>query len=75
MAHLARQICGAESISRVASLTNSEASDVVGRDYSMSTARQPGQGYRNGYRSGRLKTAEGAMEYLQLSSGRLPTLK
>ena len=39
-----------------------EAGDAVGRDYYEHGA-QPGQGYRNGYRMGRLKTAEGAMEY------------
>src|SRR5262249_5972180 len=39
-----------------------EAGDVVGRDYYEHGA-QPGQGYRNGYRTGRLRTAEGAMEY------------
>ena len=40
----------------------SEAGDVVGRDYYEHGA-QPGQGYRNGYRTGRLKTAEGLMDY------------
>jgi transposase-like protein len=39
-----------------------EAGDAVGRDYYEHGA-QPGQGYRNGYRTGRLKTAEGLMEY------------
>jgi hypothetical protein len=39
-----------------------EASDAVGRDYYEHGA-QSGQGYRNGYRPGRLKTAEGSMEY------------
>lgn len=39
-----------------------EAGDAVGRDYYEHGA-QLGQGYRNGYRMGRLKTAEGAMEY------------
>ena len=39
-----------------------EAGDAVGRDYYEHGA-QPGHGYRNGYRMGRLKTAEGAMEY------------
>jgi putative transposase len=39
-----------------------EASDAIGRDYYQHGA-QPGQGYRNGYRIGRLKTAEGRMEY------------
>src|SRR5690348_9893319 len=39
-----------------------EAGDAVGRDYYEHGA-QPGQGYRNGYRMGRLKTAEGLMEY------------
>ncbi len=39
-----------------------EASDAIGRDY-YEHGTQPGQGYRNGYRTGRLKTAEGAMEY------------
>jgi putative transposase len=40
----------------------SEAGDAVGRDYYEHGA-QPGQGYRNGYRTGRLKTAEGLMDY------------
>ena len=35
-----------------------EAGDAVGRDYYEHGA-QPGQGQRNGYRTGRLKTAEG----------------
>src|SRR5262245_2215710 len=39
-----------------------EAGDAVGRDYYEHGA-QVGQGYRNGYRTGRLKTAEGLMEY------------
>ena len=39
-----------------------EAADALGRDYYEHGA-QPGQGYRNGYRTGRLKTAEGLMEY------------
>src|ERR1700720_2202345 len=39
-----------------------EAGDAVGRDYYEHGA-QPGQGYRNGHRTGRLKTAEGLMEY------------
>jgi transposase-like protein len=39
-----------------------EATDAVGREYYEHSA-QPGQGYRNGYRTGRLKTAEGLMEY------------
>ena len=39
-----------------------EAGDTIGRDYYEHGA-QPGQGYRNGYRSGRLKTAEGLMKY------------
>ena len=39
-----------------------EAGDAVGRDYYEHGAL-PGQGYRNGYRTGRLKTAEGLMEY------------
>ena len=39
-----------------------EAGDAIGRDYYEHGAL-PGQGYRNGYRPGRLKTAEGLMEY------------
>src|SRR5262249_20542454 len=39
-----------------------EAGDAVGRDYYEHGAAR-GQGYRNGYRMGRLKTAEGLMEY------------
>jgi hypothetical protein len=33
---------------------------VIGRDYARSG--EPGQGYGNGYRTGRLKTAEGLMD-------------
>jgi transposase-like protein len=39
-----------------------EATDAVGRDY-YARGAAPGAGYRNGYRRGRLKTAEGAVEY------------
>lgn len=39
-----------------------EAGDALGREYYEHGA-QPGQGYRNEYRWGRLKTAEGRMEY------------
>jgi len=39
-----------------------ETGDVVGRDY-YAHGGEPGQGYRNGYRTGRLKTAEGLMDY------------
>lgn len=39
-----------------------EAEDALGRGYYMRGAL-PGAGYRNGYRTGRLKTAEGAAEY------------
>jgi hypothetical protein len=38
-----------------------EAGDAVGRDYYEHGA-QAGRGYRNGYRTGRLKTAEGLVE-------------
>ena len=39
-----------------------EAADALGRSYYARGARL-GTGYRNGYRRGRLKTAEGAVEY------------
>ncbi|RWH46228.1 MAG: hypothetical protein EOQ80_17650 [Mesorhizobium sp.] len=39
-----------------------ESRDAVGRDYYEHGA-EPGQGYRKGVRSGRLKTAEGFVEY------------
>jgi hypothetical protein len=39
-----------------------ESSDAVGRGYYEHGAA-PGQGYRNGSRTGRLKTAEGLIEY------------
>jgi putative transposase len=39
-----------------------EATDAVGRDYYEHGAA-PGAGYRNGYRRGRLRTAEGSIEY------------
>ncbi len=38
------------------------AEDALGRGYSMRGA-MPGAGYRNGYRTGRLRTAEGAVAY------------
>jgi len=38
-----------------------ESRDAVGRDYYEHGA-EPGQGYRNGVRSGRLKTSEGFVE-------------
>ena len=38
-----------------------EARDAVGRDYYARGAR-PGAGYRNGYRRGRVPSAEGAIE-------------
>jgi len=38
-----------------------EARDVLGRDYYRHGADE--RGYRNGYRSGRLRTAEGSVEY------------
>src|SRR5438270_234222 len=40
----------------------SEARDALGRDY-YARGAGPGAGYRNGYRTGRLKSAEGAIEY------------
>ena len=39
-----------------------EVADALGRGYYESGA-QPGTGYRNGYRRGKLKSAEGAIEY------------
>ena len=39
-----------------------EAADALGREYYVRGAA-PGAGYRNGYRTGRLKTAEGMVEY------------
>jgi transposase-like protein len=39
-----------------------EAKDAVGRDY-YARGAVPGGGYRNGYRAGRVKSAEGAIEY------------
>ena len=39
-----------------------EAGDAFGRDY-YARGAAPGTGYRNGYRTGRLKTAEGAVEF------------
>src|SRR5437763_17080606 len=40
----------------------SEARDALGRDY-YARGAAPGAGYRNGYRTGRLKSAEGAIAY------------
>jgi putative transposase len=39
-----------------------EVSDALGRGY-YERGAAPGRGYRNGYRTGRLKSAEGAIEY------------
>ena len=39
-----------------------EVADALGRDYYENGAA-PGAGYRNGYRRGRLRTAEGPIEY------------
>jgi transposase-like protein len=39
-----------------------EARDVLGREY-YARGAAPGAGYRNGYRTGRVKSAEGAIEY------------
>src|SRR3546814_16663288 len=39
-----------------------EARDAVGRDY-YARGAAPGTGYRNGYRLGRVKSAEGAIDY------------
>lgn len=39
-----------------------EAADVLGWEY-YARGAVPGAGYRNGYRTGRLKTAEGAVEH------------
>ena len=39
-----------------------EARDALGRDY-YARGAQPGAGYRNGYRRGRVPSAEGAIEY------------
>jgi transposase-like protein len=39
-----------------------EVSDALGRGYYENGA-EPGRGYRNGYRRGRLRTAEGGIEY------------
>ena len=39
-----------------------EARDALGREY-YARGAAPGAGYRNGYRPGRVKSAEGAIEY------------
>src|SRR5437763_3237816 len=39
-----------------------EARDALGREY-YARGAAPGAGYRNGYRAGRLRSAEGAIEY------------
>jgi len=46
----------------VEEMLDAEAAEAVGRDYYAHGAA-PGAGYRNGYRRGRLRTAEGAIEY------------
>jgi putative transposase len=50
-----------------------EATDAVGREY-YARGAVPGAGYRNGYRTGRLKTAEGVVEYAapQISDRAVP---
>jgi putative transposase len=50
-----------------------EAADALGREYYVRGAA-PGAGYRNGYRTGRLKTAEGLIEYAapQISDRAVP---
>src|SRR5437762_2687068 len=50
-----------------------EATDAVGREYYVRGAA-PGTGYRNGYRMGQLKTAEGMVEYAapQISDRAVP---
>jgi len=51
----------------VEELLEAEVTDVIGRDYYRHRSPDAGEdehgGYRNGYRTGRLKTAEGAVEY------------
>jgi len=39
-----------------------EVAEVVGREY-YETGAVPGRGYRNGYRRGRLRSAEGPIDY------------
>lgn len=46
----------------VEEVLDAEASEALGRDYYEHGA-VPGAGYRNDYRRGRLRTAEGAIEY------------
>ena len=46
-----------------------ESRDALGREYYEHGA-EPGQGYRNGHRPGRLKTAEGFIEYAAPSDSR-----
>jgi putative transposase len=50
-----------------------EAADALGRDY-YARGAAPGAGYRNGYRTGRLKTAKGEVEYAapQISDRAVP---
>jgi transposase-like protein len=50
-----------------------EATDALGREYYVRSGI-PGAGYRNGYRTGRLKTAEGMVEYAapQISDRAVP---
>src|SRR6266566_1745503 len=48
-----------------------EAGDALGREYYEHGA-QPGQGYRNGYRTGRLKTAEGLIDPSPSSTSNTP---
>lgn len=50
-----------------------ESRDALGRDY-YERGAAPGQGYRNGYRQARLKTAEGAIAYAvpQITGRELP---
>ena len=59
---MAIRASGTFEVKLVPQAQEGEAADALGRDYYVHGAA-PGAGYRNGYRTGRLKSAEGSVEY------------
>src|ERR1700720_2575894 len=59
---LARSVVPPAQRSMVLSLVEGEPRDALGLHY-YARGAAPGAGYRNGYRTGRVKSAEGAIEY------------
>jgi transposase-like protein len=59
------RICAETDVLAAMKVRACDLGDALGLEYYEHGA-QPGQGYRNGYCRGRLKTAEGLMEYSAL---------